>query len=326
MNFGFKGINLITSAINGRNFKFPVTPYQTTCGQYDDDKGDCSDCSESNQQRCRCIHVEEVMQAKMFDKDRPETQIMVFSAVGEEGRREFAHPVHLHGHSFHVIYVGYGKYNETNALVGTSTDIGCGKDALCKKPKWHNGEVPDRVSQEILNINTHILKDTVIVPAGGYVVVAFSADNPGYWFLHCHIEVHQLEGMGVLIEEYSSVQHKGPPEGINNIGNFRWEINDYKTFVKDDKKCKLQEGSNKEKYYIAAIVILSVLAVFQFISNVLTCIAIVVLYEHWKLSKYKMDDLTISLQLGCFIFSNSRQLQNSYFSLYFLQRMLMTGF
>ena len=134
-------------------------------------------------------------------------------------------------------------------------------------------------------ISIHIiLKDTVIVPAGGYVVVAFPADNPGYWFLHCHIEVHQLEGMGVLIEEYSSVQHKGPPEGI---GNFRWEINDYKTFVKDDKKCKLQEGSNKEKYYIAAIVILSVLAVFLFISNVLTCIAIVVLYEHWKLSKYK---------------------------------------
>ena len=52
-----------------------------------------------------CIRVEEIMQAKTFDKGHPETQIMVFSAVGEEGRREFAHPVHLHGHSFHVNYI-----------------------------------------------------------------------------------------------------------------------------------------------------------------------------------------------------------------------------
>ena len=88
LNFGFEGINL-TSAINGRNFKLPVTPYQTTCERYNEDKGDCSDCSESNPQRCRCIHVEEIMQAKTFDKDHPETQIMVFSVVGEENQRQF---------------------------------------------------------------------------------------------------------------------------------------------------------------------------------------------------------------------------------------------
>ena len=82
----------------------------------------------------------------------------------------------------------------------------------------------------------------MIVPAGGYVVVAFPADNPGYWFLYCHIEVHQLEGMGVLIEEYPSVQHKAPPEGINIIGNFRWEINDYEAFVKEKKNAKSTQG------------------------------------------------------------------------------------
>ena len=52
-----------------------------------------------------------------------------------------------------------------------------------------------------VDISSAPLKDTVMVPYGGYVVVYFKADNPGYWFLHCHIEVHQLEGMGVVIRE-----------------------------------------------------------------------------------------------------------------------------
>ena len=44
-------------------------------------------------------------------------------------------------------------------------------------------------------------KDTVIVPFGGYVVVRFIVDNPGWWFMHCHIEIHTLEGMSVVINE-----------------------------------------------------------------------------------------------------------------------------
>ena len=86
--------------------------------------------------------------------------------------------------------------------------------------------------------NTAILKDTVIVPACGYVVIAFQADNPGYWFLHCHIEVHQLEGMGVMIEEYPSDQHPKPPTEINNQGHFRWRTEDYNKFVKNGEACK----------------------------------------------------------------------------------------
>ena len=48
--------------------------------------------------------------------------------------------------------------------------------------------------------STTIRKDTIIVPAGGYVRVQFIANNPGYWFLHCHLEPHQVEGMSVLID------------------------------------------------------------------------------------------------------------------------------
>ena len=52
--------------------------------------------------------------------------------------------------------------------------------------------------------------------AGGYVIVAFVADNPGYWFLHCHIEVHQLEGLAVIIQEYKETEHNyNLPKDIN---------------------------------------------------------------------------------------------------------------
>ena len=70
----------------------------------------------------------------------------------------------------------------------------------------------------------------MIVPAGGYVVIAFQADNPGYWFLHCHIEVHQLEGMGVMIEEYPSDQHPKPPSEIYNQGHFQWNTEVYNKY------------------------------------------------------------------------------------------------
>ena len=62
--------------------------------------------------------------------------------------------------------------------------------------KWRN--VP-----EILNENDiqFVRKDTVIVPYGGYTVIRFVVDNPGWWFFHCHIEIHQLEGMAAVFNE-----------------------------------------------------------------------------------------------------------------------------
>ena len=39
------------------------------------------------------------------------------------------------------------------------------------------------------------VRDTVLVPPGHRVLVAFDANNPGLWALHCHLLYHQAAGM-----------------------------------------------------------------------------------------------------------------------------------
>jgi len=44
-------------------------------------------------------------------------------------------------------------------------------------------------------------RDTAVLPGDGYLVIAFMADNPGAWLLHCHIAWHASEGMGMQFLE-----------------------------------------------------------------------------------------------------------------------------
>jgi FtsP/CotA-like multicopper oxidase with cupredoxin domain len=39
------------------------------------------------------------------------------------------------------------------------------------------------------------VRDTVLVPPKTTVIVAFDADNPGWWPFHCHLLYHQHAGM-----------------------------------------------------------------------------------------------------------------------------------
>ena len=229
-NFGFEG-DSSTSAINGLNFKLPVAAYQTNPGRYDRDLEENLICSQCNlpdnrgepSPECSCTHVQTIASER---SDTGSTVHMILSAVGDEERRyrDFSHPIHLHGHSFHVLYIGHGNTDMTSGmLMENNPDINCGSGSLCTQPMWTNSgpdlsAYEDAQNSRFVSRNL-VRKDTVIVPAGGYVIIAFLADNPGYWFMHCHIESHQLEGMGVLIRELPN-DHPPPPKGINNCDNF----------------------------------------------------------------------------------------------------------
>ncbi|XP_061349930.1 laccase-4-like isoform X2 [Gastrolobium bilobum] len=90
------------------------------------------------------------------------------------------HPIHLHGFNFFIVGRGLGNYNP-------KTD-----------PKKFNLVDP-------------VERNTLGVPAGGWTAIRFRADNPGVWFLHCHLEVHTTWGlkMAFLVDN-----GKGPKQSL----------------------------------------------------------------------------------------------------------------
>ncbi|PHH91964.1 hypothetical protein CDD83_9603 [Cordyceps sp. RAO-2017] len=78
------------------------------------------------------------------------------------------HPIHLHGHDFYILAQGVGVYS-------------------------HN-----RVQLNHINPPR---RDTAILPALGYLVIAFETDNPGAWLMHCHIGFHLNDGFGLQFIE-----------------------------------------------------------------------------------------------------------------------------
>nr|GMD58822.1 laccase-11-like [Ipomoea batatas] len=75
-----------------------------------------------------------------------------------------SHPFHLHGYNFFVVGTGVGNFNPA------------------KDPAGYNLVDPPE-------------RNTVGVPTGGWTAIRFRADNPGVWFLHCHLELHTGWGL-----------------------------------------------------------------------------------------------------------------------------------
>ena len=145
----------------------------------------------------------------------------VFSSLSTANTSKFSHPIHLHGHSFHVVKVGYGHYDSQGRIENASRDLECNTPCT-RAPNWQANTPPAGIQ----TLNKTVRKDTVIVPSGGYVVIEFIADNPGYWFLHCHIEPHQLEGMAAVINEVQTRQNP-PPSGMTSCRSFTWSVDEF---------------------------------------------------------------------------------------------------
>jgi L-ascorbate oxidase len=58
----------------------------------------------------------------------------------------------------------------------------------------------DRQGKLKRNLDRPPIKDTVTVPSGGYTIFRFYAENPGFWFMHCHIDFHSESGMVLLFK------------------------------------------------------------------------------------------------------------------------------
>ncbi|KAK4682451.1 hypothetical protein QC764_0019290 [Podospora pseudoanserina] len=80
-----------------------------------------------------------------------------------------AHPIHLHGHDFAILQ-------------------------QAEKTTY----VPENIHLNLINPPR---RDVVLMPKSGFIIIAFKADNPGAWLLHCHIASHASQGLALQILE-----------------------------------------------------------------------------------------------------------------------------
>ncbi|XP_056004117.1 uncharacterized protein LOC125657356 [Ostrea edulis] len=209
-NFAFPGEPGNTpGSVNGRAFVPPVAPILTESSK--ELRTECDDSKCRHDSICSCTYSVNLDFGKVYQ--------FVMTNLGSG--RGWSHPVHLHGHYFFVYKMGFGEYDQTTAkFIDETDDIECMKTSTtnyCNSAKWRNQAWDSNIpgSKTIFPPE----KDTIIIPTGGYVVIRFKANNPGAWFFHCHIDLHNTNGMGMVLLEASN-NYPSAPSGFPKCGFF----------------------------------------------------------------------------------------------------------
>eukprot|EP00057_Strongylocentrotus_purpuratus_P023341 XP_011677815.1 PREDICTED: laccase-4-like [Strongylocentrotus purpuratus] len=180
--------------VNDRAFKHPS---YALLSQYNDEADSDDLCffedEELNQkcktEFCRCTQVLQV--------DLHQTIEIVI--VDEGNLYPAVHPFHLHGFSFRVLAQGYG---------GDNLDV---TEVMAMD---RNGTIKR-------NFNNPPEKDTVITMNAGYTVIQFVADNPGWWFFHCHNEFHLHTGLAIVVRVGSQSDLPPIPDDFPTCRTFK---------------------------------------------------------------------------------------------------------
>ncbi|PAV80525.1 hypothetical protein WR25_22905 [Diploscapter pachys] len=126
----------------------------------------------------------------------------------------YAHPIHIHGTHFYVMKVGWPTYNASGFIDKMNPDMACPGDTTdCNligwaDNSWNNGAVQG------MNTKNPSRRDTITLPVGGYIVIRFRALNPGWWFAHCHLELHLMGGTGWAYKVGDDDQIYMPPDNF----------------------------------------------------------------------------------------------------------------
>ncbi|KAK4986627.1 hypothetical protein LTR50_005154 [Elasticomyces elasticus] len=133
-----------------------------------------------------------------------------------------SHPFHIHGHDVQVVARQAGVYNPPPHF----------KHPDQPNKSGHNG------SSNALGYNGNtasmpavpMRRDTWLIAPNGYTVIRFVANNPGVWFLHCHMDWHAELGLAMTLieapQQLQSTQSINPAmaslckaQGIPTAGN-----------------------------------------------------------------------------------------------------------
>ncbi|CAH1282323.1 unnamed protein product [Diabrotica balteata] len=142
-------------------------------------------CSETH---CQCPHGIKIPLGAVAE--------LIF--IDEGFAYDANHPIHLHGYAFRVVAM---------ERMGTNVTV----------EQVQQRDADGLIKRNLVNAPT---KDTVTVPDGGYTIVRFKADNPGYWILHCHLEFHSEIGMAMIVQVGEKEDMLPVPENFPKCGNY----------------------------------------------------------------------------------------------------------
>ncbi|KAG7171470.1 Laccase-like [Homarus americanus] len=181
-----------TPQLNNISFLFPLSP---PLSQPDSPNptmclyGEEPPCEEGY---CSCTYVLEVALG-----DTVEIVLIDEGKIGAEN-----HPYHLHGYNFYVV----------------------GMERLGSETSVEEVMALDAAGGIKRNLKDAIRKDSVTIPDGGYTVVRFTADNPGWWLMHCHLIFHSEIGMVAVLHVGDPQDLPPVPEGFPTCSSFLPEV------------------------------------------------------------------------------------------------------
>jgi FtsP/CotA-like multicopper oxidase with cupredoxin domain len=117
-----------------------------------------------------------LLKAKLGQSDfKPESNVYQFPGAKNvrivlvNNAQVGGHPMHLHGHDFHILAEGFGEWD------GVVTN-----------------------SENTIRRDTHLIPNALVangVTTPSYMVLQYVQDNPGAWPLHCHLAWHVSGGL-----------------------------------------------------------------------------------------------------------------------------------
>ena len=184
--------------INNISFHMPESPFfyqrnKISKNMICDQNKRAPACSNNPDEFCSCVHV---LHVDLHD--------VVEVVIVDGGSQQENHPIHLHGQSFAVL--GIDKLGES-VLIDDIKEM-------------------DKLGQLKRNLKNPVLKDTVTVPSGGYTIFRFHAQNPGFWFMHCHVEFHSESGMALVFKIGDEKDLPAEPKNWPQCGNYADVEND----------------------------------------------------------------------------------------------------
>ncbi|XP_014215269.1 L-ascorbate oxidase-like [Copidosoma floridanum] len=191
--YGYYQVNQLhrqrTLQLNRISFRMPRYPLQT---QHDLIKPgqlcNASSVQNCNEQHCICTHVLQVQLNSVVEL------VMI-----DNGGFSINHPIHLHGVHFRVVAM---------EKLGDTISVDRVKEL-------------DRAGKISRKLKGAPLKDTVIVPSGGYTIIRWVADNPGYWFFHCHFDPHSSNGMALVFKVGDHEDFPKTPKNFPSCQDFK---------------------------------------------------------------------------------------------------------